>query len=312
MTIDTIADPDGCYRFLEDAWHCEYEEFPRDLISDLARMRSIFGAGAKSASVKAHIQAIHPSRGRGGVPGGLSPTFYFPVSGVGGLVTPEGRILLAQLSGEGPAHFPDSNHLERTALEFYSRGPRDAIAALTMIPNQRPSTLAFLLFLLINGSMSPSRALVLPSAGPAHRQVAAALVDAMSAFNGALHAHDPEPPGVGALASWWPTTEATRHFWQFTRRERVDDTGPRPSGTAISVVEAASSALVEELAVQLAGRRGVTEQVAIEGASGLANAHRRHRASLLSLGMCFDDPVHTDGVVSRLARIVGLQHQAVR
>jgi hypothetical protein len=236
--------------------------------------------------------------------------FYIPVPGVGGLITPEGRILLAQLSGDGPARFPDPSHLNRTALEFYARGPRDAIAAVTAIPSQRPSTLAFLLFLLINGSVGVDRALVLPAEGPADRQIVEALVDGISAFNAALLADKPEAPAPEALASWWPTTEATRHFWQFTQRERVEQAVPRPGGTAVSVRAHAASALVDELGLQLAGRKGISEHVVVQATRDLASAHRRQRASLLSLGMCFDDPVRTDDVVSSLTRVLRMHREA--
>lgn len=291
----------GISRFLEDDRREELVEFlqrawlnqtgmpPGDLNNDLDLLRRWFrpdlsGAGARQALQG--LSKIGPS------PDGISESVFLRLPGNRGLVTPEGRLLL-DLLGSGTQTIDDRSllHAEATLNDFYGQTYRDRLQGVLKGGDVRPHTFAFVLFLLLNGSIGEERAFRIPGDQHAEAGLAATVAEILDAFVIRTGGQELSPKQRERLKSNWVLTEASAQLPQFVNHSR--------SGYWLRSTE--MDELPESLALVLASRRDPPSHDDVaEALDATYEAYRTGRPRLAALGLAHDDPNRSQAVMRRL------------
>lgn len=281
---------DQCVRILSRSWIELMGTQPGDLDEDLTVLARVFASGAKARVLKDAVYSLPPARPEDRL---LPAETLVQVDG-GSLITPEGRILLDVLAGLQRAGRTTIEVSEQVSALQRAVALR-AMWQRTWLKKQFEGTLSApplgaALFLLVNGSIGPESALVLPAADADDRDLGRIVLPLIAAFSAAVGGRVPE------------TDVGVREHWAFSQVSRIlgRDVAREPSsaGTVMYVRPGRQAPFLDEVASRLAKlvdvhRRGVA-------VTGLVEGYRRIRGELAALGQMHEDPTATRRIVQRI------------
>lgn len=164
--------------YLREAWIAQTGSAPGGFSVDLESLQRVFSPEVTPKSIRAAAQSlIAVPRERPNIPAEL----YLPVTSRAGFVTPEGRLLLELGDDREVTHLLD---LTLRLVRFYGSTHRKVVArAVSIGGDLRPQTLGFYYFLLLNGCLGESHALMVPKDRRDERELATAVMRVAEAFS---------------------------------------------------------------------------------------------------------------------------------
>lgn len=198
-------------RFLEEAWSAQFNSLTESVEADLTKLRRWFRPDHKLSNLRAQAVTLAPMSSP--PPAILPEACFVRLGGSRGLVTPEGRALLELLRRDGEQiDAPSLHEVTAAVTEFYGHGYRAYLARKLMGGDSRPTTTAFLFFLLLNGSIGPQFGVKRPSVEADERramQVIATTIEPIALAIGGK----PIPKGNrAAMKGNWILTESSAQF----------------------------------------------------------------------------------------------------
>ncbi len=283
--------------FLEDAWECQAGQPFEDLKGDLERLRVWFRPDLTPRAVRKAVAAVTPSSVT--PPRGTPESVYLPLPGRRGLVTPEGRLLASLLVDEGDA-IQSGAMLDAYAelATFYGEAYRSRLQSATRGGDVRPNTFAFVICLMLNGSVGRECALRHPSTPDDESRLARAITQVLDAFVDAIGADRLAGVQRDRMRGNWALTESAAQLPDLVAHE----------GDAYWIEEKGLPTLDNRLAAVLAARRSPPTPSELEIA--LVDARRAYveaRPAFAALGMAFDRPSQVSKQVARLVSAYGSQ-----
>ena len=263
---------------------------PHLLEADLNDMAPLFANGASPKNVKARIYAL---------PEADAETQQLPrevVLIIDGcpLITPEGRILLdvlldLQRTGAGEIDVDRQLFALATATalrsEWHARWLHNQFESSISAP-----VLGAALFLLINGSVGKSRALLMPSDSKRDRELGAVVMPLIAGFSKSLGGR--EPVTDAGIRQHWVFTQLSRLLGRDVAREKAE------YGTATFVRMGRDRNLLDELVSRL--ERTADAHRRYTAITEFIDGYRRARGSLAALGQMHEDPTTTRRITDRL------------
>lgn len=277
-------------RLLSKNWMALMGRPPQLLEADLEDMAPLFANSASPKNVRNRIYALPEADAE---TMRLPPEVVLIIDGCA-LVTPEGRILLEvlldlQRTGEQEIDADRQLAALATAIalrsEWHARWLRNQFESSTSAP-----VLGAALFLLINGSVGKSRALLMPSDSQRDRELGAVVMPLIAGFSKALGGH--EPITDAGIRQHWVFTQLSRLFGRDVAREKAE------LGTATFVRIGRERNLLEELASRL--ERTADANRRYTAIMDFTHAYRQARGSLAALGQMHEDPTTTRRITDRL------------
>jgi hypothetical protein len=280
--------------FLRHAWEAQHDRPPSSLSADLDRLRDVFKTGASGKRIRDVVGALSKVPRR---PPTVSDEVFVVIDERRGLVTPEGRVMLEELTRMrdlGEQVLTRDAMLRATArvADAYGGWQRDWLRQQLGSTSLRPGTYGVVLLLLLNGSTSRDRALRLPADEEQERALARAVIPVIDAFATRLGGKPMSDREAARLRSNWRVTEARRHLFQ---RVRVED----EEGDAYLWIDDEEETL-RLLAERLAARQDVDVDVLKDALETAAAAYMSSRPTLAAWGVAHDRTNHTRHVLSRL------------
>lgn len=280
--------------FLRNAWEAQYGRPPSTLSADLERMQPIFKTGASGKRIRDLVGSLPRLARR---PPVVSDEVFLAVDDRRGLVTPEGRVVLEQLSllrdqGEQVLSRDAMLHANALVAVTYGDWQREWLARQLGQTSLRPGTYGVVLLLLFNGSTTRETALRLPAEAESERALAAVVSPVIDAFAKRLGGQEMSDREASRLRSNWRVTEARKHLFE---RVRVDDS----DGDAHIWVDDEERTL-SLLAGRLAARKDLdvtTLHLALQEA---AATYEASRPSLAAWGLAHGRANHTRHVLDQL------------
>jgi len=232
--------------YLREAWIAQTGSAPGGFSVDLESLQRVFSPEVTPKSIRAAAQSlIAVPRERPNIPAEL----YLPVTSRAGFVTPEGRLLLELGDDREVTHLLD---LTLRLVRFYGSTHRKVVArAVSIGGDLRPQTLGFYYFLLLNGCLGESHALMVPKDRRDERELATAVMRVAEAFSTSIGGSPVATRERTRLTSNWIVTEAHRQSMGAVRLEDIQGT------TRCFVVESRRGQLLGMISASLAKRRAV-------------------------------------------------------
>jgi len=283
-------------RLLTKNWLALMGSPPHLLEADLDHMAPLFANGASPKNVKARIYAL---------PEADTETQRLPqevmliIDGCA-LITPEGRILLdvlLDLQRTGEEEIDVDRQLSALATssslrsEWHARWLHNQFESPISAP-----VLGAALFLLINGSVGESRALLLPSDSKRDRELGAVVMPLIAGFSKSLGGH--EPVSDAGIRQHWVFTQLSRLLGRDVAREKAKN------GTATFVRSGRERNLLDELASRL--DRTADPHRRYTAIADFIDGYRRARGPLAALGQMHEDPTTTRRITDRLLASGGM------
>jgi hypothetical protein len=277
-------------RLLTKNWQALMGRSPVLLESDLDAMAPLFANGASIQNLRARVYEL---------PEADAETRRLPrevaliIDGCA-LITPEGRILLdvlQDLERTGAQEISIDRQLSALAastnlrIEWHARWIQKQFHSSISAP-----VLGAALFLLINGSVGKSHALLVPSDSERDRELGAVVLPLIADFSESLGKSRPE------------TDAGIRHHWAFTQLSRLlgRDVARETvaGGTAIFVRNGRERNLLEELAVRL--ERATDSHRRYTAIMEFIDKYRAARGALAAFNQMNEDPTITRRIADRL------------
>lgn len=284
-------------RTLTDAWVAQHGRPPARLDDDLAALAPL-EPGRKPGGVRDLVLGA----GRlGSDRRSLPARLVIPVGATRALVTPEGRIVLEVLRIMAAQQRTEVDRAlmlfaHEHASQFYSEPQLGWVTGHARGGDVRPTTIAFSLLLLVNGSIGEPRALHVPTESEDERRLAAAVAPVIDAFAEGIGAPGLNPAEVRrGMRSLWPITE--------TPSQLVGQVLRTPRGKAsFWIDEQEEDALVRRLGALLAARsRPRINRTRVDDAfAALVRAYADARPALAARRMAFDRRDRTRRIAERL------------
>jgi hypothetical protein len=277
-------------RLLTKNWVALMGRPPHLLKADLDTMAPLFANGASPKNVKARVYAL---------PKADAETRRLPrevvliIDGCA-LVTPEGRILLdllldLQRTGEGEIDVDRQLSALTTATalrgEWHARWLHNQFESSISAP-----VLGAALFLLINGSVGESHALLMPSDSERDRELGAVVMPLIADFSKSLGGSTPATDA--GIRQHWTFTQLSRLLGRDIAREKAQH------GTATFIRIGREKNLLEELASRL--ERAADANRRYIAVADFTDGYRRARGPLAALGQMHEDPTTTRRITDRL------------
>lgn len=280
--------------FLREAWKAQYGQPPSTLSADLDRLRDVFKTGASGKRLREVVGGLGRLPRR---PSSASEKVFIVIDERRGLVTPEGRAVLEQLTlmREDREHvFSREALLRATSVvaQAYGEWQRDWLARQLGRTSLRPGTYGIVLLLLLNGSTRRENALRLPASAEQERELARAVIPVVDAFATRLGGQEMSEREAQRLRSNWRLTEARKHLFEHVRADESD-------GDAFIWVDDEEQAITL-LAERLAGRRDLDLSTLQAALAAAAETYAATRPKLAAWGIAHDRANHTRHVLSRL------------
>ena len=153
--------------------------------------------------------------------------------------------------------------------------------------NLRPGTLGFILFLLINNSISQPNSLLLPSSQSEEAALAGRILPVINAFVVGVGGSPAKPRESERLRSNWIITEAKRQIGSDIVRLDQDKT------VRFWIEGDRETSVVDELGQQLAKRKGLTVDSLEHAFDRTVEAYNEARPMLTSWGLAHERAAHT-------------------
>jgi hypothetical protein len=277
-------------RLLTKNWMALMGRPPHLLEADLDHMAPLFANGASPKNVKARIYALPEADAETKL---LPREVVLIIDGCA-LVTPEGRILLdvlLDMQHAGGEEIDVNRQLSAlataTALrsEWHARWLHNQFESSISAP-----VLGAALFLLINGSVGESRALLLPSDSERDRELGTVVMPLIAGFSKSLGGN--EPVADGGIRQHWAFTQLSRLLGRDVAREKTKH------GTATFVRIGRERNLLDELASRL--ERTADAHRRYSAIADFTDGYRRARGPLAALGQMHEDPTTTRRITDRL------------
>jgi hypothetical protein len=270
-------------RLLTKNWQALMGRPPHLLEVDLTDMAPLFANGASIQNLKARIYALPEADAQTQQ---LPQEVLLIVDGCA-LVTPEGRILLdvllnLQRTGEGEINVDRQLHALATATAlrsgWHARWLQNQFESSISAP-----VLGAALFLLINGSVGESHALLMPSDSERDRELGAVVMPLIADFSKALGGN--EPAADSGIRQHWVFTQLSRLLGRDVAREKARN------GTATFIRIGRERNLLDELSLRL--ERTVDANRRYTAITAFIQDYRRVRGPLAALGQMHEDPTMT-------------------
>lgn len=280
--------------FLREAWQAQYGQPPSTLVADLERLRDIFKTGASGKRLREVVSTLRRLPRR---PPSVSDETFVAIDERRGLVTPEGRAVLEQLTlmrEAGEQVLTREALLRATASVAHAYGSwqREWLTRQVGQTSLRPGTYGIVLLLLLNGSVSRETALRLPSSADEERALAGAVIPVVDAFATRLGGQEMSEREAQRLRSNWRLTEARKHLFERVRADEAE-------GDAFVWIDD-EGRTIELLAERLAARRDLDLPTFQSALAAAADAYTESRPQLATWGLAHDRANHTRHVLSRL------------
>lgn len=261
--------------FLHEAWRLQFARPLGSFSVDLEALAPFYAPTLTAKRLRSLADALPASRIRRPV---LSGNLFIPIGDDRGFVTPEGRLLLEVTAPSGDVNALDERMLG-ALIDFYATPRRDWIARTFVGGDLRPATIGFVLFLLLNGSISDVRALRIPDSLEDEARLARAIIPVVNAFVEAVGAKPLSGRELTRLRSNWAVSEARAQLPGFVRSEDVDH------ARLIYIVEGQEANIINTLASALGRRRGFSLAALDSALEALARAYDHSRPLLLNWGL---------------------------
>lgn len=284
-------------RLLNRNWLALMGRPPGLLEADLDDMAPLFANGASPKNLKPRVYAL---------PQADTETQQLPretvliVDGCA-LVTPEGRILLDVLLGlqrAGACEIDADRQLFALATsselrsEWHARWLRNQFESTISAP-----VLGAALFLLVNGSVGESRALLMPSDSEDDRELGNVVMPLIATFSKSLGGRAPVTDA--GIRQHWVFTQLSRLLGRDVARKKTKD------GTATYVRIGREGNLLDELASRL--ERVADASRRYTAVTDFTGGYRLARGRLAALGQMHEDPTMTRRITDRLLPPGGTQ-----
>jgi hypothetical protein len=282
--------------YLLAAWRAQYGRAPSTLSVDLDLLTDLFRSHVQAKRLREAAEDLAPIP----VPRPHLPeSIFVPVDESRGFVTPEGRVLLDQLSREeldgGKILTRDSLVTAyATVADFYGRDHRRWMKKEITGGDVRPATIGFAVFLLLNNSTGPDRCLYLPSSPRDEGALAKTILPVVSEFSKGIGGSPVPRRESERLRSNWIVTEAPRQLSRFVSRS--DDR----NAARIWIVSGAEIGLIEELGRLLSKRRGLTLDSLRSALDDTFRAYELARPMLASWDLAHERPSHSIEVIEAI------------
>jgi hypothetical protein len=277
-------------RLLRKNWVALMGRPPQLLEADLNHMEPLFANGVSPKSVRARIYELPEADAETKL---LPREVTLIIDGCA-LVTPEGRILLdvlLDLQRTGREEIDVDRHLSALATAaalrsgWYERWIHNQFESSISAP-----VLGAALFLLINGSVGESCALLLPSDSKRDRELGAVVMPLVARFSKSLGGK--EPVTDAGIRQHWAFTQLSRLLGRDVAREKTK------YGTATFIRVGREKDLLDELASRLE-RTADTHRLQ-SAIADFTDGYRQARGALAALGQMHEDPTTTRRITVRL------------
>jgi len=282
-------------RMLSRTWSALMGRPPELLGDDLEAMGAVFGTGVSARTLKARVYQLPPAdKEISQLPGEV----VVLLDGCA-LITPEGRILLDALL-----------QLQRTGAQEIDAAMQ--VRALTSANSLRvrwqatwmhkqftssisPAVLGAAIFLLLNGSVGPERALLLAKDKAVDDRLGTIVQPLVAGFSEALGRDQPaQTPG---LRGHWAFSQVSRLMGRDVARDATDE------GALMYVRPGRQDHLIHEVASRL-DRLQDPPRIHVAVLDFVEEYHRR-RGALAALGQMHEDPTFTRRMTETLLGRVG-------
>ncbi len=272
---------------LNRAWFDLFARVPGGLNADLQLLKRYFHPIAQGARLRKLIAGV-PETAKERVP--LPDLLFFRIDPQRGLITPEGRIVLdilkPLLASGGPVlmDITDIAWANRVVADLYRSWTRERLrgVASTQVSLQLP-VVAFVLTLLVNGSVGRDFALPIPRSEAQDEQLSHVLGPIVDAFVDRLRPQKRREPF--RLRGGWIVTESTRRLFGVIARE----------SDSLWIREGADAQLPHDLARTLSSRK-YNPSDCVAALDALIVAYQGSRVDLASFGLSHERPSRTKRV----------------
>lgn len=268
---------------LSRAWFAQMDRPLGPLEDDLEAMVTVFGTGVSARTLKTRVYKLPPADRETAQ---LPEEVAIQLEGVA-LITPEGRILLdvmIQLQRTGSTEIDNETHL-RALVAANSLRVRWQASWMRKQFNSSisPAVLGAAMFLLVNGSFTSERALLLPKDKALDIQLGQIVQPLVGGFSKALGREEPtETPG---LRENWAFSQVSRLMGRDVARDKTVD------GSSMYVREGRPDHLTRELASRL-DRLEDPPRVHV-AVLDFVEGYRKQRGALAALDQMHEDPTFT-------------------
>ena len=276
--------------FFRLAWTTQCGKAPGDLEGDLELLRPWFRPDLTGRIARKRLPSL--SRLPCEPPRRLSAEAFLVLPGGRGLVTPEGRALLSLLEA-GDSTIPDKPLLDAQVEvnKFYGEGYRSRLSQLLSGGDVRPNTLAFVVFLLINGSVGDVDSFMVPKDPVQERQLAEAVASVLDPFAQGIGGRPLKDRERTRLRGNWALTESAAQLPELVSHE----------GSEFWIFEESRTKVPERVGVLVAQRRDKPSLIEFESAlDGMQNAYRAVRPVLAAQRLAHDRPSRTESELRRM------------
>lgn len=274
-------------RYLIRAWIAEHGTEPTDFDEDLEKLRPLFHSHVTGNRVRDRVKTLDRiPQSRPYIP----DVFFLPIDSERGLVTPEGRALIETTRDNNSD--PSPADAVAAVARFYGDSLRAWMAKSVETGLVPLPSVGFVIFLLINGSVGPERAMRFPSKQDEEADLARVVMDVASTFSSSVHGPAIKTKERAQLRTSWVVSQAVRHLGKRLTR----DSDRRTGLASIWVEEEQIPQLLTDIAIAIHARgRATPEDVAaafdaavahyqqgrvILGAWGISHERRRHTQQL--------------------------------
>lgn len=276
--------------FLRLAWTAQCGDTPGDLATDLELLQPWFRPDLTGRIARkrfpslARLSSVPPPR--------LSAEAFLVLPGGRGLVTPEGRALLSLLENDDDA-ITDGQLLDAQVqvTRFYGESYRVRLGQLLSGGDVRPNTLAFVVFLLINGSVGGAHAFMVPEDPVQERQLAEAVASVLDAFAEGIGGQPLKERERTRLRGNWALTESAAQLPDLVSHEE----------SGFWILDDAVEEVPERIGTLVARRRDRPSPAEFESALGRMQAtYREVRPALAAQQLAHDRPKRTESEFRRM------------
>jgi hypothetical protein len=263
--------------YLARAWQVEHGIEFDDLEDDFDKLQRVFQSHVSGKGLRDHVKSLGSlNEQRPYVPEPL----IIAVASNQAIVTPEGRVVLeASRAGTRWSEADDLRCASKLAV-FYGESLRGWISRASESGLLPTPSAGFVVFLMINGSVGPERAMRFPNNAAEETELAEIVMGVASSFSEGIGG-----PAIGAkermqLRTSWVISQATRHLGRYITRGARDS-----SGVGSIWLEEPIAGLVDALAVSIKARGvGVQEFGAAFEAALSQYEHGRQALSAWRIG----------------------------
>jgi hypothetical protein len=306
-SIPQVFDVEGAKELvqqLEIVWEAQTGRPFGSVEADLLELKRFFDPLARGSRLRDLLDSLRLPKIEHMVP----VSIFFKVDETSYLVTPEGRLLYERLNermaaGDDPVVLT-SRDIEAMALSLWTLYRNWAFQRLESVARLRIgegapmhlSSIGFVLFLLVNRSDSPRRAISRPRDASTRRSIDELISQPVMAFIRRLAPTSQSQEEHFSLYGGYALTEARRRLSRYLSDDE----------SQLFVVSEYIPQLIDRLARELSRRDEVSETLVVEAFHSLSESYRRVRPELSSFGLAFGRPNTAAEVKSALVTSFGI------